>query len=41
MKRLNIDIIRMSEIKWKDETFGATIIELSTQETKTAVQELE
>ena len=39
MKRANIDIMGMCG-KTK-ETFGATITELFTQETKTAIQELE
>jgi hypothetical protein len=32
----------MNEIKWKDEgEFGATVTELFTEETKTAIQEME
>ena len=39
---MNINIIGTSEIKRKDEgDFGATITELFTQETKTAIQELD
>jgi len=42
MKRFNIDILGTSEIKWKmKETFGATITELFTGETRIAIQELE